>query len=328
MSNQIKSGPTLAVIGAGLAGLRCAALLAEAGYAVSVFEKSRGTGGRLASSRLGDLTTDLGVPFIETRQASLQQWLSQHPDSAQCWQPSQTDFTLQAPQVDPARELWVGVPRSSVLTRLLSAGVTLHTETRVSVVWPDRQGVLLRDEHAEVLGHFDKVVIATPAPQAVPLLDALQSCQARAAAISLRPAWVLALVLEQRPESLAQIDLIEGQHPEFKRILRESSKPGRAGEIWTLQASQEWSEAYLSLSGETVMHELVASWVALTGDPVKVLGYRAHRWLYCDVNSVETTQALWDADRAVGVCGDWLAGGGVDGAWQSGTALAQMILSS
>lgn len=328
MSKILNKSQTVAVIGAGLSGLRCASLLANEGFTVSVFEKSRGTGGRLASSRLGELTTDLGVPFIETQLTDFRDWLLQHSSAVARWQPYQTDFTLAQATQNSQRELFVGVPRSSMLTRLLAEGVHLRTETRVSVAWPDRQGILLRDDQAEILGHFDKVIIATPAPQAVPLLDALQSNQTRAAAVKMQPSWVLSLELHERPASLTQIDLIEGKHAEFSRILRDSSKPKRSGEIWTLQANTAWTEAYLNLSAETVMHELVAAFVALTGDPIQVKQYRAHRWLYCDTQHSESVSALWDADKSVGVCGEWLAGGGVDGAWKSGSELAQMILSS
>ncbi|WP_052063686.1 FAD-dependent oxidoreductase [Nitrincola sp. A-D6] len=211
---------------------------------------------------------------------------------------------------------------------MLADQVELRTETRISVVWPDKNGVLLRDESADVLGHFDNVVVAAPAPQAAVLLDAVQRYRSRAEAVVMQPAWVVSVVLERRPEALAHIDLLEGVHPELQRVVRDSSKPGRSGEIWTLQASRDWTEAYLNLSADTVMHELVAALVALTGDPLVVKAHRAHRWLYCDAISTESAMALWDADTAMGACGDWLAGGGVEAAWQSGTELARMILSS
>jgi renalase len=38
-----------AVIGAGMAGIACARTLAQAGHQVTVFEKSRGPGGRMAT---------------------------------------------------------------------------------------------------------------------------------------------------------------------------------------------------------------------------------------------------------------------------------------
>ena len=48
------SNRRIAVIGAGLAGLSCAAVLQQAGFTVSVFEKSRGGGGRMSTRRGGD----------------------------------------------------------------------------------------------------------------------------------------------------------------------------------------------------------------------------------------------------------------------------------
>ena len=46
---RVKSAPTVAVIGAGLAGLACANALREAGWPVTVFERSETVGGRCAT---------------------------------------------------------------------------------------------------------------------------------------------------------------------------------------------------------------------------------------------------------------------------------------
>ena len=54
--------PTLAVIGAGISGLTCARTLADHGVPVTVFEKSRGVGGRMATRR-----SENGVPFDRVR---------------------------------------------------------------------------------------------------------------------------------------------------------------------------------------------------------------------------------------------------------------------
>ncbi|MBE0549214.1 MAG: FAD-dependent oxidoreductase, partial [Rubrivivax sp.] len=43
--------PTVAVVGAGIAGAACAASLQQAGLDVTLFEKSHGVGGRLATRR-------------------------------------------------------------------------------------------------------------------------------------------------------------------------------------------------------------------------------------------------------------------------------------
>ncbi len=58
----MKQGERVAIIGAGLAGALVAEGLHRFGAQVTVFDKSRGTGGRLAAARLGELSMDLGAP--------------------------------------------------------------------------------------------------------------------------------------------------------------------------------------------------------------------------------------------------------------------------
>ena len=59
------------------------------------------------------------------------------------------------------------------------------------------------------------------------------------------------------------------------------------------------------------------------------IGYAAaHRWRYAS-GSVQLPQACaWRAELRIGLCGDWLNGGDVQGAWLSGRALAAQILQS
>ena len=53
-----------AVIGAGMAGLTVARTLRKAGYQVTVFDKSKGTGGRLASRSYPGGWIDHGAPYF------------------------------------------------------------------------------------------------------------------------------------------------------------------------------------------------------------------------------------------------------------------------
>lgn len=55
------------VVGAGLAGLTAALVIAEAGGSVSVLDKGRGVGGRLATRRIDDATFDHGAQFFTVR---------------------------------------------------------------------------------------------------------------------------------------------------------------------------------------------------------------------------------------------------------------------
>lgn len=60
------SSPPVLVVGAGLAGLRCAGLLAEAGHQVKVFEASDGIGGRARTDQVGEFRLDRGFQVLLT----------------------------------------------------------------------------------------------------------------------------------------------------------------------------------------------------------------------------------------------------------------------
>ena len=54
----------IAIIGAGVSGLCAAKELREAGHSVTVFEKSRGVGGRLSSRYAGPYEYDHGAQYF------------------------------------------------------------------------------------------------------------------------------------------------------------------------------------------------------------------------------------------------------------------------
>ena len=63
----------------------------------------------------------------------------------------------------------------------------------------------------------------------------------------------------------------------------------------------------------------------LLGGPAP-LAATAHRWRYADTEPALMQGSWWDAQMRLGLCGDWLHGGKVEGAWLSGRALAQQVL--
>ncbi|SEF71176.1 NAD(P)/FAD-dependent oxidoreductase [Marinobacterium lutimaris] len=312
----------VAIIGSGIAGMRLGELLSNAGIDVVVFEKSRGTGGRLASTRLGQGSADLGTALIEPGSAAFESWLQ--AQGAREWAPVKTDFSLNPQE---GHRGWVGYPRSSSLTRNLTGAVELRTEVRVGVVWPDREGVLLRDSEGEPLGYFDAVVVTTPAPQAAPLLDAVQRFRQRAEKVEMHPVWSLLLSLPSRPQRLGECDWLEGAHPILQRVVRDSSKPGREGENWVIQASQEWSQLHRDEEPSWVAEQLTAALSELCDERVHPAFSRVHRWAYARAAVAAGQElSLWDEHLGIGACGDWLSGGDVEGAWRSANELAARIL--
>jgi len=318
----------IAIIGAGLAGAILSSRLTEAGLNVTVFEKSRGTGGRLASARLDDLSADLGAPSIDAYAEPFKCWLAlqQQQGRVQELQPRTVDFSGKPVESQP---VWLGKGRNSSLTRELIGAAKLITQTRIGVIWPDREGVLLRDEAGASLGYFDAAICTAPAPQAVALLEAVPRFAALADEAVTDPSWVYAAVLEQLPQRLVGVDLVETGHPQIARIIVDSNKPGRSGLVIKVEMGRDWSEANRDVPADRVKAQLVNILESWLQESLLVKTERIHRWLYnCSHQPSPGAPSLWDSDTHIGACGAWVSGAGLQGSFLSAQHLADELLKA
>jgi renalase len=332
----------VAVIGAGLAGLACATTLREAGIPVQVFDKSRGPSGRMSTRRGDGWQCDHGAQYFTARdpgfRAEVDRWVQ--AGAAAVWAPRLAVLGPRpdVPEVGGETRRWVGTPRMTSpagwLAAPLQADGALHLSHTVIELarTPAGRWRLHTQEHGLWADEFDAVLLAVPAPQALPLmaphsepLHALSS-QAR-----MRGSWALMLCHEQPvPIDFEAAFINEGP---LRWVAKDSSKPGRpAGETWLLHASAEWSEQHLEESAEAVTAWLLAAWqgwLAQAGAPAVVPTHCvAHRWRYADTDPPLKVTSAWDASTRLGLCGDWLAEGKVEGAWLSGRDLAAHFLGA
>lgn len=324
----------VAVIGAGLAGLSCAARLAEAGCRVDVFEKSRGTGGRLNTRRDHGTAFDQGAQYFTARDprfvARVQAWEADgvvarwdvHPHLLA------PDGRLEPSPDDTVR--YVGVPGMNALGRALAGRqIALCTEVQVArLSRADGRWTLHAPEQLAFAG-FDAVVVAVPAPQAAPLVSASSLLSATVAAAVMEPCWSVTLGFDVPTAIGFDAAFARGQPVSW--MARNSAKPGRAGlpETWVLHAAPAWTEEHLEAPADAVARHL-CDWFRATAAPgLPAPSWRhAHRWRFArTVHSVPDGHHL-DSALQLGICGDWCAGGRVEGAWLSGYLLAGALLAA
>lgn len=224
-------------------------------------------------------------------------------------------------------ERFVGVPRMTAPARLLADTLPLTAQTTITRLERMPAGWQMTSaEHGQLPGHFDAVLLAVPAPQAVPLLDAVApDLAAIAAGAVMRGSWALMLRYDA-PVALSFDAAFVNSGP-LRWVARDNSKPGRGTqETWLLHASAEWSEAHIEETPETVAAALLQAFGRLGGPAPQA--WSAHRWRYADTDSALDAGCAWDAGLRIGLCGDWLNGGKVEGAWLSGQALARQVAQS
>ncbi|MCZ2406107.1 MAG: FAD-dependent oxidoreductase [Burkholderiales bacterium] len=338
--------PRCAVVGAGMAGLACAQALAAAGWAVDVFDKSRGPAGRM-STRRGDgapqpWQCDHGAQYFTARdpafRAQVQHW--QHAGVAALWPArfARHDGQGFEPLHTPL-ERFVGVPRMTTPVahgwQQLGAAqaphgpVQLRLQATVQALAPGAAGWSIAcAEPGLQSAPYRAVLLALPAPQAVPLLRPVAPAGAAlAASARMRGCWAV-MVRCPAPVPLP-CDGAFINTGLLRWVARDSSKPGRGGpETWLLHATAHWSEAHLEDAAEDVTAALLRAFAALGGPDPACVQATAHRWRYADTEAPLTAGCWWDADAGLGLCGDWLHGGKVEGAWLSGRALARCVLGT
>lgn len=333
----------VAVVGAGIAGAAAARRLADAGHEVQVFDKARGSGGRLATRRVEwtdreDVRRmtrlDHGAPGFAARDDRFRAFVSEATRAGwlTAWEPSPSPRSL--PLADAA-QLFVPVPEMPRLCRELLAGIACNWSASVDGLLRGGGHWRLRSRTSVLPSEFDLVLLAMPPAQAAPLLISHAPGWARTAAkLAMRPCWTLMGISEPTRELLSWDVALPPQGP-LAWVLRNECKPARersGDEIhWVAHARADWSAGWLEAPGEQVQDELEDALDDWLGEPLRWKHAVVHRWRYALPPAVPVeadSPHWWDRVHGLGVCGDFLAGQGVEGAWLSGTTLAEAVLNT
>ncbi len=331
--------PRVAVIGAGMAGAACTARLKQAGAQVTLFDKSRGVGGRMSTRRTRwtdalsaeqQAEIDHGAQHFTAEQPLFQTVMAQ-AKTAGCatrWAPR-----LQGASVESAQEQWLAVPSMPALCRHLLADTPVHLEHTVQRLLRRTDGWHLAIAEGGIAGPFDHIVLAMPSIQAAALLTEHCSDWAETlAAVRMQPCWTLMAVTQDVDVNW---DAAEPVDSPLAWVARNDRKPGRTAPAgcatWVAQASAAWSAAHLEDGTEPVAHALRHALQALLpAHPLQWQHSVVHRWRYAMpvAASLEGSVFRWDALLGLGVCGDFLGAGDVESAWHSGDALATAITAA
>ncbi len=320
----------VAVIGAGIAGLSAARVLDDHGLDVTIFEKSRGVGGRLATRRAASgVFFDHGAQYFTIRDHRFARrvcsWMEM--GIVRAWDgkiAAIQNGTVTSEKNSATR--YVAVPNMNSLARFLAADLEVQRETMITRAERGNRGWELTDSSQRLHGPFDYVIVNCPPPQACELVPAHESISQQLREIEMDPCWAVLVELE-RPLPCPFDGAFVGDSP-LGWIARDSSKPARPrGETWVMHATPEWSREHLEDHSDDVLAELLDAFSEATGEHIcDVANMDAHRWRYARPRQALHSPCLWDATIQLAACGDWCDSPRVEGAYLSGEAAAGSIL--
>lgn len=324
--------PSVAIVGAGLAGLVAARTLADHGLDVRLFDKSRGVGGRMSTRRTKTgLRFDHGAQYFTARDCRFARYVRSWVDSGlvDSWSGRVVQLRNAKPiaeKSDTAR--YVGCPGMNAVAKHLAEDLDCRLSTHVQALRRRQDRWELSDDTGGSLGRFDRVIINCPPAQTAVLLHDHSHLAERISAVKMNPCW--AVMLQLAGASGIDFDGAFVDDSPLSWICRNNSKPGRSGdgETWVLHASAAWSAEHLEAEAASVCDRLVAAWREQTGVPAatRIETAIAHRWRYAIPDNPLPEDCLWDAANGLGACGDWCGGPRIEGAFLSGIAVAGALL--
>lgn len=312
-----------------MAGLSAARSLQDQGIQVTVFEKARGPGGRMATRRSGGHMFDHGAQYFTVSDPRFGAVVEDLRTQGLVDRWPGAIGVSESGAIRPASagtERLVAVPRMSAITRHLSNDLDVVTESLVTGARRVNDSWML-DVAGSEAGPFDALIVTNPPEQAVPLVGASPQLTEEAQRATMEPCWAMMLVFDQ-PLPVDYDGVFINRGP-LSWAARNNSKPGRPPEeAWVVHASPEWSRTHLELEGGVIVSQLLPELFQALAINARVPSVAmAHRWRFARAKNALAAPCFWDDERRLAIAGDWVHGGNVEGAYMSGLAAAGKVSS-
>jgi renalase len=327
-----KNQRSCVLVGAGISGLLAAKTLHEKGWTVTVLEKCRGVGGRMATRRAGRGNFDHGAQFFTVRgerfAGLVEDWLE--AGVAAEWTRGFADSEGRPNEDGYPR--YRGAEGMTSIPKYISRGLDVRTGERVAGVDDDEDGwEIVCESGARVAGNA--LVLAAPVPQALDLASSgdyslPDGARRQLEAVSYDPCLALMVLLDDStgvPEPGGM--QIKGEPLDW--ISDNRRKGISEAPAITVHAGPEWSRSHF----EDDEMEITESMISRAGDYLgtdlapAVVETSLARWRYSWVTNPHPEPCLVASDAPPLVfCGDAFGQPKVEGAALSGLAAADRLL--
>lgn len=330
MINEFNTKASIGIVGAGLAGLSCARRLNNLGFETHVFEKSHGPSGRMSTRNGEGWSADHGAQYFTARDPlfidEINAWIK--AGVAANWHPRIAVYENDQWRESKSTEhRYVGTPAMNSPGKYLARNLSIQFNQTIDQMFRKNGKWFIRSlETGDIVQAFDYLVLAIPAPQATVLANSFDlSIEDFNSGVNMLGCWT---VMARFSESLhIPFDAAFINDQIISWVSRNNSKPGRSGpETWTIHANPQWSQQWIELDREVASKHILECTQKL-GLHCENAEISIHRWRYASGATNLGPGFILDSDMKLGLCGDWLNGGRVEGAWLSGLKLANAIHS-
>ncbi len=320
------------VLGAGLAGLAAAQVLLDGGHSVTVVDKGRGVGGRLATRRIDDATFDHGAQFFTVRGDAFRTLVDEAIGEGviETW--------CHGFDADDGYPRYRGTKSMNAFAKWLAArvelaGGTITKSTRVESIFTADSGWRLQLDSGSTMDTTDLIATA-PVPQTLELLkqgnvDLDPTIEAELSSITYKPTFALMVTLDG-PSAVPQPGGIQRTEEDLFTFIADNQQKGLSAKpALTFHVNGSVTTARWGDSPDEIISDLLTEARPWIGG-AEIVDVQLHKWKYAGPRIPHPDPCVVvrrDPGHLV-LAGDAFAGPKVEGAFNSGQAAGNVLLSA
>lgn len=312
------------IIGAGLSGLVAAQKLIKNNWKVTILDKGRGVGGRMATRRAGEARFDHGAQYFSTKTLDFQLFTKKliADNIVKEWHLEKNDRTF-------SHLRNIGINGMSSIPKYLAEGLNIKTNEKVIQVLESENGCKVATESGNIY-EADALIITIPAPQAIELLEKSKIQLSKSDFESLgnikyHPCIAVMATLN-KPTNIPTPGGYSLQNSIVSWIADNFQKGISSVFSTTLHANPAYSLAHfdddLNLIGKELLKEVSD---LIPSDSVE--SFQVHRWRYSLAyeRHNEAFLAIESTSFPLFFAGDGFGIGSIEGAYISGKSVAESL---
>ena len=322
---------TCVITGAGISGLLAARELRNAGWGVTVLDKDRGVGGRMATRRVGAGTFDHGAQFFTVRgerfEALVEEW--RKDGVVREWTRGFAD--AEGKRNEDGHPRYRGAEGMTSIPQHLASGLDVRTGERVVRV-EIRDGVWEATCESGTTVHGTALLLTAPVPQSLELVESGGFTLPADAGRQLREIaydpCVAVMALLDGPGAVPEPGGMQIRGEPLDWISDNQRKGISEAPGMTIHAGPQWSREHFDEDDDSLSRAVLSfAEERLGGLGAKVIETSVARWRYSWVTSPHEDSCLVAGDDPpLLFAGDAFGPAKVEGAALSGLAAADALL--
>jgi renalase len=297
----------IAIVGAGLSGAYMYHLLSQnKEYEITLFEKSRGTGGRCSTRFIDDKKIDHGTPLFDSKDFNYEKLITKYIDN--------NILKKEGSEYLPVNGI------NKICSSLIDTN-DLITTTKITQLKKINNFWILKDENNNTYGEFDRVILTIPAPQILELDLALEeSISTLLKDVTYDPIATL-VAYSHSFENIMNPKLLSNE--KFSKIIDNSLKYGYDNfSSYVLHLDPSITKEKNFKNKQAIQDFVVSLVQDISGiDLEEDFHLIPHFWKYAFAKDIIKKDYLLNNDGTLAIIGDYFNGSNLEASVKSSSAL-------